>query len=269
MKRWIHAATSSSHPVKDSSIRKVFDKVWEWEDGNKEGFFDSLDKGYHERQLPSALLADPDYMMDLAEQYAEYREAQDDGFEFDTEGADKFVESIISQYPHLHVNVDKVVSKLVPSRLKYIFALDEYPSMELDTEINLAPNSAFEPLPREKDSIIKIIEELEDSSFLIDKFIQNYSGLLDTFYGEYLDILKSEYKDYLAVSQYDDPFLIAIWFEYLDERRLGQELYKKGYIDRPYGLDAIEFLKPLFESYGLDSFKGIKYPVCNVDIEDL
>lgn len=76
MKRWIHAAASSSHPIKDKSTRKVFEDLWEWEGGDKEGFLDALDEGYHERQLPSALLADYENLMDLGEQYAKYREAK-------------------------------------------------------------------------------------------------------------------------------------------------------------------------------------------------
>lgn len=139
--------------------------------------------------------------------------------------------------------------------------------MKLDIEIDLAPNSIFEPSLKEKDSIIAIIEELENNSFLIDKFIRKYSGLLDTFYGEYLGIPKSKYKDYLEVTE--SAYSFAMWFKYLDEWKLSHEFYEKGYIDEPYGTYLQEFLEPLFESYGLTSLDRVRYVVCFIDPEAL
>jgi len=277
MKRYIKSNYESSkyqNPVKDNpSIQRAFDRLWKDSGENVEAFMRGLDAGIGNGDLPRALL-DWDYyssdLMEVAEQYAQYREANK-GMKrkrrtYGTKRADSLVTELVNSIATIPISVELTNTRKYPDSddrtLVYIISADPHytaslVSMYSDTiSIDISPDSTFELDDKMIEDITRSIKYVEGNYKTYSWFVQKYSRLVDTFLGEYLSVPESDYIRYICATKNMNTGKREVTFtkdKYgSGARPIAEILYNNGYIDKVAVAVAYDFLFPLFESYGLE-----------------
>lgn len=257
MKRLIYAA--KQHPIQNESVRKAFDFIWNSTNGDINDFYSALELGYGNSELPSSLDMEYTQLMKLAENYAKYKLSKsknsNNNYYFDIKDIDRAVNKFVNSVTTMSVTVEYYKTIKIAKKSKifnYRIFLNIDPTIGDHINIHAKPGAFYEISNEDKHYIEKCVYELKLRYELKEKFINKYYELIDKYYGECLGIPEAKYDKYIYPMWDDNADEGAISFTYNDIYNISKLLYNKGYIDNPDEIEAENYIKSLFKSYGLN-----------------
>lgn len=299
MKRLVYAVTADNiikNPVEDDpAVERAFKRLYRDSGENSDGFIRSIGSGIGNGDLPRALAnwydSHNDKLIDVARQYAEYRDAtrgmKQKRRSYDIEGADEAVAKLVDSVATVPITLEKEKTEKLGNTRQIWYRItvvpfspycsdNPYSSYTCHFCVYVEPNVPFsidfrrEPTIMDDNSpasyaerITHYIKCIEADYKVYKLFIQKYHELVKTVCGEYLGVPQSEYINYLEASQHmgtgERKVMLHIGNKNDGAIEVAKLLYNNGYIDEATTEAAYGFLSPLFDSYGLDLILTEKY----------